>query len=107
MEKARPTAIEVRRNRFARNDACIIGAPGNRNVIARNRVSRDGDGIAIEKGRGNLVARNFVVGARAGRHLSSGSTSPTPIGGVDNIVRRNEVRGSGDDAFDGQQEGQP
>ena len=88
----------VRRNRFVRNDAGVIVGPGSRNVIARNRFSRDGDGIAIEKGRGNLVKRNVVVDARQdGIYL--GLDAP-PIGGVDNVVRRNEVRRSGDDGFD-------
>ena len=88
----------VRRNRFVRNDAGIIVGPGSHNVIARNRLSEDGDGIAIEKGRGNLVARNVVVGAREdGIYLGLGAP---PIGGVDNVIRRNEVRGSGDDGFD-------
>ncbi len=96
MEKA--DRNRVRHNRFARNNAGIIVAPGSRNVIARNHFSRDGDGIAIEKGRGNLVKRNVVVGAHTdGIYL--GLDAP-PIGGVDNIVRRNEVRGSGDDGFD-------
>ena len=88
----------VRRNRFVENDAGLIVAPGSHNVIARNRLSKNGDGIAIEKGRGNLVERNLVVGAREdGIYL--GLDAP-PIGGVDNVFRRNEVRGSGDDGFD-------
>ncbi len=88
---------EVRGNRFVRNGAGIIVAPGSRNVIARNRLSRDGDGIAIEKGRGNLVERNVVVGART-NGIYLGLDAP-PIGGVDNVVRRNDVRGSGEDGF--------
>jgi parallel beta-helix repeat protein len=88
---------QVRRNRSVRNSACILVGRGNGNVIARNRVSRGGDGIAIEKGRGNVVARNVVVDAhKAGIYL--GLNQP-PIGGGDNVVRRNRVGGSGDDGF--------
>ena len=88
----------VRRNRFVGNSAGVIVAPGSHNVIARNHLSGDGDGIAIEKGRHNVVKRNLVVGAR-GDGIYLGLDAP-PIGGVDNVVRRNEVRGSGDDGFD-------
>jgi parallel beta-helix repeat protein len=88
---------EARRNRCVENAACIIVAPGNRNVIARNRSFRDGDGIAIEKGRDNLIIRNVVVRPRkTGIYLALQSP---PIGGLNNVVRRNAVRVSGDDAF--------
>jgi parallel beta-helix repeat protein len=87
---------QVRRNRCVRNGGCVSVSPGNRNVIARNRLFRDGAGIAIEGGRDNLVARNLVVGARLGIRL--GVHQP-PFGGGSNIVRRNLVRGSGDDGF--------
>jgi nitrous oxidase accessory protein NosD len=88
---------QVRGNRCVRNTDCILVAPGNRNVIARNRVYRGGGGIAIEKGRGNLVARNVIVrvrrvGIRLGIHRP-------PIGGAENVLRRNLVRASGDDGF--------
>jgi parallel beta-helix repeat protein len=88
---------QVLGNRCVRNRACIIVAPGNRNVIARNRVFRDGAGIGIEKGRGNLVAGNVIVRPRrTGIYL--GLKEPV-IGGVNTVVRRNLVRGSGADAF--------
>ena len=88
---------QVRRNRCARNDTCIIVAPGNRNVIARNHVFRGQAGIAVELGRGNRVARNVVARAHGtGIYLA---LSHPPIGGADNLVRRNRVKGSGDDAF--------
>jgi parallel beta-helix repeat protein len=89
---------QVRRNRFVRGTvAGVLVATGRKNVIARNRFSRNGDGIAIEKGGGNLVERNVIVDARkAGVYL--GLDQP-PIGGVDNVVRRNVVRGSGGDGF--------
>ena len=87
----------MRRNRFVGNSAGIIVAPGRHNVIARNHLSGDGDGIAIENGRHNLVERNVVVDAR-GDGIYLGLDAP-PIGGVDNVVRRNVVRGSGDDGF--------
>jgi parallel beta-helix repeat protein len=88
---------QVLGNRCVRNRACIIVAPGNRNVIARNRLFRDGAGIGIEKGRGNLVAGNVIVRPRrTGIYL--GLKEPV-IGGVNTVVRRNLVRGSGADAF--------
>jgi parallel beta-helix repeat protein len=87
----------VRRNRCARNDACIIVALGSRNVIAQNRISFGAAGIGVEKGRGNLLVRNVVVHTRrTGIYL--GLNSPS-IGGANNVVRRNRVRGSGDDAY--------
>jgi parallel beta-helix repeat protein len=89
---------QVRRNRCVRNGACMIVGPGSRNVIVRNRSYRDGDGFAIEKGRGNLVARNVVVRARKdGIYLA---LQEPPIGGANTVVRRNLVRGSGDDGFE-------
>jgi parallel beta-helix repeat protein len=87
----------ARRNRCRRNGTCVLVNPGSRNVITRNRVSRGLAGIAVEKGRGNLVARNVVVHTRrTGIYL--GLKNPS-IGGANNVVRRNRVRGSGDDAF--------
>jgi nitrous oxidase accessory protein NosD len=87
----------VTRNRCVRTASCVIVAPGNRNAIARNRVSGGGDAIRIEKGDGNLVARNVIVDAR-GTGIRLGLQAPL-IGGADNVVRRNRVRGSRDDAF--------
>lgn len=90
---------EVRGNRFVRNSGGIVVSRGSRNVIARNHLSRDGSGIGIEKGRDNLVARNVVVDPRS-RGISLGLDFPDgSIGGVDNVIRRNVVRGSGGDAF--------
>jgi hypothetical protein len=67
-------------------------------VIARNRVyhpfgsgGEGGNGIAVENGRGNLVAHNLVVGAR--RAAIRLGIQPPPIGGANNVVRRNLVRG--------------
>jgi large repetitive protein len=85
----------VRRNRFIPDG--VIVAPGNRNVIARNELFRSVDGIAIEKGQGNLVARNEVFRPH-GHGIRLGIGNPL-IGGANNVVRRNLVRGSGDDAF--------
>jgi large repetitive protein len=88
---------QVRRNGFVRNAAGVLLARGNRNVVARNRLSRDRDGIAIENGRGNLVALNVILDARnSGIYL--GLNEP-PIGGGDNVVRRNMVRRNGGDGF--------
>ena len=90
---------EVRGNRFVRNSEGILVGRGSRNVIARNHLSRDGAGIGIEKGRRNVVARNVVVDPRAtGIHLGLDFPDGS-IGGVDNIIRRNVVKGSGGDAF--------
>jgi parallel beta-helix repeat protein len=89
---------EVRGNHCARNrDHCIVVAPGNRNVIVGNRASRDNAGIAIDKGRGNLVARNVVLRARRDG-IRLGWVDP-PVGGIETVIRRNVVRGSGRDAF--------
>jgi parallel beta-helix repeat protein len=88
----------VRRNRCRRNGTCVLVAPGSRNVIAQNRISRGVAGIGLERGRGNLLVRNVVVHTRrTGIYL--GLKNPRPIGGANNVVRRNRVRGSGDDAF--------
>ena len=86
---------QVRRNRFVDRAGILVG-PGSRNVIARNRVSR---GISIEKGRANLVERNVIVDAIQVGIILGVDLDGFSIGGVDNIVRRNEVRGSGADGF--------
>jgi len=87
---------EIRRNRVSRGGGVRVG-PGSHNVIARNRVFRASESISVEKGRGNLVTRNVVAGARGpGIHL--GIQRPS-IGGANNVVRRNQVNGSGDDGF--------
>ena len=91
---------EVRRNRFVRNSGGIIVARGSRNVLTRNHLSRDGAGIGIEKARHNLVARNVVVDPRhRGISLGLDFADGSSIGGVDNIIRRNVVKGSGGDGF--------
>jgi large repetitive protein len=89
---------EMRENRVSRGGGILVG-PGNRNVIARNHVSRAQESISAT-GRENLIARNVVVDAR-GRGISLGVdfADGPDFGGVDNVVRRNEVRGSGGDAF--------
>jgi parallel beta-helix repeat protein len=88
---------QVRGNRFVGNAAGVLLGRGNRNVIAGNRFSRDGDGIAIENASGNLVARNVILDARK-NGIYLGLNEP-PIGGVNNVVRRNVVRRSGADGF--------
>jgi parallel beta-helix repeat protein len=87
----------VRRNRCSRNRGECIIVHGNRNVIVRNRSRRDGTGVGIENGRGNLVARNVIRRARF-QGIYLGIAQP-PVGGDHNVVRRNRVRGSGDDGF--------
>ena len=88
----------VRGNKMVRNrGAGILVGTGSRNVIARNRIFEGGEGIGVEKGHGNLVARNVIVGPhKAGVRLA---LNEPPIGGRHNLVRRNFVRGSGEDAF--------
>jgi parallel beta-helix repeat protein len=88
---------EVRGNRVIRGAGILVNKPGNRNVIAGNRVSRAFDSIAVEKGRHNLVARNLVARSD-GAGIRLGVVNPT-IGGGDNVVRRNEVKRSGEDGF--------
>ena len=81
----------VTRNRSVRADVGIMVSQGNRNVIARNRIFRAVGGILIDSARGNLVAGNVIVRARRdGIPLFSGGN---------NIIRRNRVRGSGDDGI--------
>jgi hypothetical protein len=90
----------VRRNRFDRNADGGIIVDGRRNVVERNRLTRDEAGITIDTGRRNLVARNVVIDPRSrGISLGLDFADGSSIGGVDNIVRRNEVRGSAGDAF--------
>ena len=90
----------VRGNRFDRNRDAGIIVDGSRNVVERNHLSRDGAGISLGKGSHNLVARNVVIDARSrGISLGLDFADGSSIGGVDNIVRRNEVRGSAGDAF--------
>jgi parallel beta-helix repeat protein len=87
----------VRRNRFVGNGASVLIVPGSRNVISRNRILRGDSGIGIEGGRGNLVARNILVRPRrTGVYLA---IQHPPIGGTNNVVRRNLVKGSGGDGF--------
>jgi parallel beta-helix repeat protein len=88
---------EVRGNRCVRNGECMILGPANRNVIVGNRAFGDGRGIAVEDGHDNLVARNRVVRPR-GEGIVVGLERP-PVGGPDNVVRGNLVRGSGRDGF--------
>jgi parallel beta-helix repeat protein len=88
---------QVRGNRFVGNAAGVLLGRGNRNVIANNRFSRDRDGIAIENASGNRVARNVILDARK-NGIYLGLNEP-PIGGVDNVVRGNVVRRSGEDGF--------
>jgi parallel beta-helix repeat protein len=88
---------EIRRNTCARNkSACIIVSSGDRNLIARNHAFRDGGGIGIEEGKRNVVTRNEIVRPRkTGINLGFRPN----FGGGHNIVRRNQVRGTGFDGF--------
>jgi parallel beta-helix repeat protein len=88
---------QITGNRFVRNRESVIFGPGSRNVITRNRVFRGGNGIEIENGHGNLVARNLVIDPR-GTGISLGIQHPL-FGGQNNVVRRNRVKGSGEDGF--------
>ena len=67
---------------------------GNRNVIARNQV-RGGGGVGLD-GRANVVADNVVVGARQ---------SGISLGGGNNTVRRNLVKGGRDGFWVGEGHG--
>ncbi|MDQ3728073.1 MAG: right-handed parallel beta-helix repeat-containing protein [Actinomycetota bacterium] len=88
---------QVRRNRSVRDGGGILMF-GSRNAIGRNRFSRSQDAIGIERGRGNLVARNVVIDPRrVGIRL--GLQRPEQVGGAENVVRRNLVRGSAGDGF--------
>ena len=88
---------QVRHNRFVRDGGVVVG-PGDNNVIVRNHLSRTFEGVAIEDGRRNLVARNVVTRPREGAGIRLGIGQP-PIGGANNVVRRNLVRGAREDGF--------
>ena len=81
---------QVRGNRIV-GDGGIL-ALGNRNVIVRNRVSEGGD-IGLERGHANRIARNVVVDSR-GRGIRLGLDQPEQLGGGNNRVLWNRVRGS-------------
>ena len=66
-------------------------------MITRNRAVRGRGAIRIEDGHGNLVAHNVVVHS-GGVGIRLGLKHPR-IGGANNVVRRNRVRGSSGDAF--------
>ena len=87
----------VRDNRIVGGAGLRVG-PGDRNVIRENHASRAFESIAIEKGHRNVVAYNLVVDARGGAGISLGINNP-PIGGGENVVRRNRVEGSREDGF--------
>jgi parallel beta-helix repeat protein len=87
----------VSRNHCVNNGACVLVATGNHNEIVRNRASGGVNGMAVEMGQHNLLAHNFIRHpSRQGIYL--GLKSPL-IGGGENIVRRNRVRGSESDGF--------
>ena len=86
----------IRNNDVSGGDGIRI-SPGNRNMVIGNRVFDAEESISIEEGRGNLVARNLVVDAR-GNGIRLGLDRP-PIGGADNVVRENLVRGSREDGY--------
>src|SRR5215211_7468430 len=93
---------QVRRNRSVRDS--LIGIylnPGSRNVIARNRVShvrfaRGGEGQAIEVDGGdrNVIARNSI------RDPAADAISVGFELAVGNVVRRNRIRGAGEDGVE-------
>jgi parallel beta-helix repeat protein len=87
---------EVRGNRISGGAGILVG-PGRRNVIAGNRITRAEDSIGMDQGSHNLLARNFVVDAR-GTGIGLGMDRP-PLGGDNNVVRRNRVKNSSADAF--------
>lgn len=88
---------EIRSNTCHRNGICILLERANRNVIARNHVGGGGDGIGVDNGLDNVVTRNVVVRVD-GTGINLGIKFPA-FGGAGNVVRRNVVRGSGEDAF--------
>ena len=87
---------EVRGNRIVRGGDGIDIA-GNRNVITRNHIDHsggeDGSAISLDAGDHNLIARNSVRDPSvAGIGLGFGRA-------VDNDIRRNRVRGAGEDGL--------
>ena len=93
---------QIRRNRIRHSIGNIIVAPGNGNVIANNRVSRSprgtrSSGIAIEVGRGTMVNGNVIAHLR-GPGISLGLENP-PLGGTNNVIRRNLVKDTSGDGY--------
>jgi parallel beta-helix repeat protein len=87
----------MRGNVCRRNGICILVARGNGNVITRNHVRGDVGGIAVENGRRNLVIHNRLIETRRTGIILG--VFGFPIGGGNNVVRKNLVIGSGSDAF--------
>ena len=87
----------LRRNRSVRGGDGIDIEGGNRNVITRNRVSHprgfDGIGISLDAGDHNVIARNSIRDA-------SGNAITVGFGrAIDNVARRNHIRGAGEDGL--------
>jgi large repetitive protein len=106
MEKANRN--QVRGNRSVRDgEAGIYVAPGNRNLIARNHVSHTrrvghavGRGIEIDGGDHNVIARNSVRDSEENGILVGVSRCFVRADlcvVADSVVRRNHVRGAGED----------
>jgi parallel beta-helix repeat protein len=92
---------QVRGNRSVRDgEVGIYVAPGNRNVIAGNRVSHVGRGegearaIEIDGGDHNVIARNSAQDTEGDAILVGCPRCPVVVG---NVVRRNRIRGAGED----------
>jgi parallel beta-helix repeat protein len=87
---------QVTGNRSVRDgEVGFYVAPGNRNVIAGNRVSHSrGRAIEIDGGDHNVIARNSLRDTEGDAIL----VGCPPCGGlVGTIVRRNHIRGAGED----------
>jgi parallel beta-helix repeat protein len=85
----------IKRNVFSRNGPAILMEEADRNEVQRNRVTKGG-GILVGPGNRNVIGQNHVS-----RALDSIAVEGPPdvFGSNDTVVRRNLVRGSGDDGF--------
>jgi hypothetical protein len=88
---SRANRNQVRRNRSVRNREIGIADDGHRNVIARNRIAHAAQGIAVGFGRHNVIARNSIRNTK-GDAISVGLSEV-----VGSLVRRNHIRGAGED----------
>jgi large repetitive protein len=87
---------QVRGNRSVRDgEVGFYVAPGNRNVIAGNRVSHSrGSAISVDGGDHNVIARNSAQDSERDAIRVGCPRCGVVVG---NAVRRNRIRGAGED----------
>ena len=83
----------VMRNRSVRDREIAIADDGHRNVIARNRIAHAAQAIAVGFGHHNVIARNSI------RDTEDDAISVGLSEVVGTMVRRNHIRGAGEDGI--------